>query len=166
MMLISTTPTALGLFCGRLGNTLLLRMANVSKYFPLSNSSGTAVEKWSASNFPDIPFFTSVVDMLEGMDAIQEELDRLERWPCENLMKFNKTKCKFLHLSWGIPPQAVWKWMSFEIPSYPCYSVILWSLFLWHDLLAKTKDLFYTSCVCLVVWGWLQWVVTDNRNWA
>ncbi|KFV18493.1 hypothetical protein N340_04324, partial [Tauraco erythrolophus] len=29
------------------------------------------------------------------------DLDRLERWACENLMKFNKAKCKGLHMGRG-----------------------------------------------------------------
>lgn len=36
--------------------------------------------------------------MLECKAAIQGALDRLEEWAEKDLMKFNKDKCKILHL--------------------------------------------------------------------
>jgi len=40
---------------------------------------------------------------LKEVSQIQRQLDRLERWACVNLMKFNKAKCKVLTLAGAIP---------------------------------------------------------------
>jgi len=55
------------------------------------------------SKFADDAKLCGVVNVLEGRDTIQKDADRLERWACVNLMKFNKAKCRVLHMGWGKP---------------------------------------------------------------
>ena len=48
--------------------------------------------------FADDTELSGEVDTLEGRATLPEDLDRLEEWANKNLMKFNKDKCKVLHL--------------------------------------------------------------------
>jgi len=57
------------------------------------------------SKFANGTELCGAIDTLEGRDAICRDLDELERWACANLMKFNKAKCKVLHVDQVNPKQ-------------------------------------------------------------
>ncbi|PKU46946.1 rna-directed dna polymerase from mobile element jockey-like [Limosa lapponica baueri] len=55
------------------------------------------------SKFANDTKLGGTVNTLEGRDAIQRDLHRLERWARANLMKFNQAMCKVLHPRHGNP---------------------------------------------------------------
>jgi len=64
----------------------------------------------SLSKFADDTKLGRVTDTPDGCAAIQRDLDRLENSAERNLIKFNKEKCKILHLGRNNPRHQHMLW--------------------------------------------------------
>ncbi|KAJ7408694.1 hypothetical protein WISP_118981 [Willisornis vidua] len=59
------------------------------------------VIKCTLSRFGDDTKVSDAVDTPEGWGTLQRALDKLRKWVPKNLLRFNKTKWKVLHLTQG-----------------------------------------------------------------
>ncbi|GAB0196742.1 hypothetical protein GRJ2_002139500 [Grus japonensis] len=78
------------------------KLANVVPIFKKGKKEDPGLEG-VVSKFSVDTKLGGAVDSVEGGEALQRDLDRLENWAITSCMRFNKGKCQILHLGRGNP---------------------------------------------------------------
>lgn len=80
--------------------------------------------------FEGVTMLNGVVATSELWDANQRDLLKLKKWVPGNLIRFNKIRCKMLHLGLGSPHGANTAWE------------MNWKIFLYYNISMRIQDSF------------------------
>lgn len=64
-------------------------------------TNDTVGSKCTLGRLAEYTKLSSALDMHEGWDAVQGDMDWCDKWEHEKVLKFSKAKCKVLHLGQG-----------------------------------------------------------------
>ncbi|KAJ7399363.1 hypothetical protein BTVI_115260 [Pitangus sulphuratus] len=106
--------------------------------------------KCTLSKFADDSKLSGGIDTPEGWDAIRRDLDKLEKQVHGNLVRFNETKFKVLHLGWG-SPQYQYRLGDEQVESSPAekdLAVLVGEILCFYSALVRTHLEF-----CIQIWG-------------